>query len=46
MSFLTNSKHANPNFGILGTELVYIAASIWDLITGLEMAEKSHTIGR
>ena len=40
MSFLTNSKHANANFVILGTELVYIAASIWGLITGSETAEK------
>ena len=44
MSFL-NSKHASAastNFSRLGTELVYIAASILVLITGSETAEKSH----
>ena len=43
MSFLTNNKHASAdstNFSRLGTELVYIAASIQVLITGSEMAEK------
>ena len=30
----------NTNFSRLGTEFVYIAASIWVLITGSETAEK------
>ena len=44
MSFLTNSKHASAaistNFSRLGTDLIYIAASIWVHITGSETAEK------